>query len=96
MCMCVRVCSISAAAFDATSFMQMNGKGSEVQAVVEAVSNGGMLRATLLPDFQLATIVSLRGLCACVCVCVCVCVRVCVCVCVCVCVYVCVFARVCV
>ncbi|KAF5838613.1 hypothetical protein DUNSADRAFT_2521 [Dunaliella salina] len=44
-------------AFDATTFMQMNGKGSEVQAVVEAVSNGGMLRATLLPDFQLATIV---------------------------------------
>jgi len=46
------------AAFDATSFLQMTGKGGEVQAVIEAVSNGGMLRATLLPDYQLATVVS--------------------------------------
>ncbi|KAL6773756.1 TXC1 [Auxenochlorella protothecoides x Auxenochlorella symbiontica] len=42
----------SSDAFDAASFLAATGKGKPVQALVEAVISGSMLRATLLPSLQ--------------------------------------------
>lgn len=44
------------AAFNATVFLQQVGKGKPVQAIVEAVINGSMMRVTLLPSLQSAMI----------------------------------------
>jgi hypothetical protein len=35
----------------------VGGKGAVVTGIVEAVANGGMLRVTVLPDFQPITVV---------------------------------------
>ncbi len=43
-------------AFDATVFLQQTGKGKQVSAIVEGVMNGSMLRVTLLPSLQSASI----------------------------------------
>jgi hypothetical protein len=46
------------AAFNASSFLAaMGGKGKTVQGIVEGVVNGGMLRVTMLPSLQQATVV---------------------------------------
>lgn len=45
------------AAFDANTFLQSTGKGKVVHGVVEQVANGAMLRVTLLPTYQNATVV---------------------------------------
>ncbi|KAG1657494.1 hypothetical protein FOA52_008370 [Chlamydomonas sp. UWO 241] len=42
--------------FDASIFMAETGKGTVVQAVVEGVMNGSMMRVTMLPSGQTATI----------------------------------------
>ncbi|GAX85627.1 hypothetical protein CEUSTIGMA_g13042.t1 [Chlamydomonas eustigma] len=42
--------------FNATAFFQSVGKGSSISAIVDQVMNGSMLRVTLLPSLQSATI----------------------------------------
>ncbi len=46
----------SSSDFNATAFLQTVGKGASVKAVVEQVMNGSMMRVTLLPSLQSATI----------------------------------------
>ncbi|KAI3435969.1 hypothetical protein D9Q98_002027 [Chlorella vulgaris] len=42
--------------FDAAGLVARIGKGNTVEAIVEQVNSGSMLRATLLPDLQSATV----------------------------------------
>lgn len=49
------------AEFNATSYLATVGKGKVVTGVVEQVANGGMLRITLLPGFEPATVVGALG-----------------------------------
>jgi hypothetical protein len=52
----------AAAGFHAPSYLAtVGGKGAVVTGIVEAVANGGMLRVTVLPDFQPITVVCENG-----------------------------------
>lgn len=49
--------------FDAQAFLAATGKGEQVRAIVEAVLSGSMLRVTLLPGLQSATVMVAGALC---------------------------------
>ncbi len=42
--------------FNAAAFIQTHGKGRAMTGIVEAVANGSMLRVTMLPSLQSATV----------------------------------------
>mmetsp|Transcript_6774 Transcript_6774/g.14968 ORF Transcript_6774/g.14968 Transcript_6774/m.14968 type:complete len:971 (+) Transcript_6774:79-2991(+) len=52
----VREIQVGDDAFNTTSFFQTVGKGKTVQAIVESVINGSMIRVTLLPGLQSAVV----------------------------------------